>query len=154
MHDIGAMNDEAPELFLSNQLCFLVYRLEREINARYRPLLEGLGLTYPQYLVMLVLWERGECTVGSLCQALGLDTGTVSPLLKRLDARGLVTRTRDPADERTVRVGLTGAGQELKRKARTVPVALAECLGVKEDDYPDIRQFLVSLLESFPPGEG
>lgn len=145
---------EAPELYLSNQLCFLVYRLEREITARYRPLLEKIGLTYPQYLVMLVLWEEEKSTVGNICTALGLDTGTVSPLLKRLEARGLLQRTRDKADERTVLVSLTPAGRELKEEARAVPLALASCLGVDVAAYRDSQAFLQGMLAAMEGRSG
>ena len=86
-----------PELLLSNQLCFLVHRLNRGITSRYRPLLAKLGLTYPQYLVLLALWERDGQGVGELCTALDLDTGTMSPLLKRLAAAGLLERRRGAA---------------------------------------------------------
>ena len=81
-----------PELLLSNQVCFLFHRIDRAIVARYKPLLTGLGLTYPQYLAMLALWERESLTVGQLCDALVLDTGTVSPMIKRLKSLGLVTK--------------------------------------------------------------
>mgnify|MGYP006395178641 FL=1 len=94
------------ELLLSNQLCFLVYRLDREINARYRPLLAELGLTYPQYLVMLVLWEEDNLSISAVCERLKLDTGTISPLIKRLEGLKLVKRKRSKEDERSVRVML------------------------------------------------
>lgn len=117
-----------PELLLENQICFRVYALEKEILSAYRPHLDVLGLTYPQYLAMLVLWEKRRATVGEVCEALGLDTGTVSPLLKRIEAMGLVERQRDPEDERTVRVSLTASGKALEEEARKVPAALASCL--------------------------
>ena len=91
-----------PELLLSDQLCFLVHRLDRAIVDRYRPLLAALELTYPQYLAMLVLWEREEAGIGELCRLLDLDTGTVSPLVKRLEVAGLVERRRKSDDERAV----------------------------------------------------
>lgn len=109
------------ELLLSNQLCFLVYRLDREINARYRPLLAELGLTYPQYLVMLVLWEEDNLSISAVCERLKLDTGTISPLIKRLEGLKLVKRKRSKEDERSVRVKLTQTGSELREKARPIP---------------------------------
>jgi MarR family transcriptional regulator, organic hydroperoxide resistance regulator len=135
-----------PELRLSNQICFLVYRLNREINARYRPLLRDLGLTYPQYLIMLILWEQDGRTVGQLCSSLGLDTGTVSPLLKRMERGGLVTRTRDAGDERTVTVDLTPAGTMLEKRAQPVPKAIATCLGLSREGYGVLHSRLRTIL--------
>ncbi|MBN1242500.1 MAG: MarR family transcriptional regulator [Spirochaetales bacterium] len=118
-----------PQLALDAQVCFLVYRLEHRIMELYRPLLEPLGLTYPQYLAMLALWEHGPMSVGRLSELLRLDSGTVSPLLKRMEKAGLVTRTRSPEDERSVRVELTRSGTELEEKAASVPLKLVSCLG-------------------------
>ena len=117
-----------PELLLRNQVCFRVYALEREILSVYRPLLLKLGLTYPQYLAMLVLWEKGEADVGELCSELALDTGTVSPLLKRLESAGLVERKRSTVDERSVRVSLTKEGAGLEKKALSLPRLVSGCL--------------------------
>lgn len=140
-----------PELLLENQICFRVYALEKEILAAYRPHLDILGLTYPQYLAMLALWERQRATVGEICEALGLDTGTVSPLLKRLEAMGLVERQREPEDERTVRVSLTASGSALEEEARKIPGALASCLFQgegenAEDNYAQLRDALDAAL--------
>ncbi|WP_060906920.1 MarR family winged helix-turn-helix transcriptional regulator, partial [Streptomyces scabiei] len=105
-------NHEEPEqhgsLLLDQQLCFALYAAQRAVTAAYRPLLDELGLTYPQYLVMLSLWERGETTVKELTGALRLDYGTLSPLLKRLESAGLLSRERSLRDERSVRIALTG----------------------------------------------
>ncbi len=117
-----------PQLLLSNQLCFRFYALERELMAAYRPLLNHLGLTYAQYITMLYLWEHEEGTVGELCMALSLDTGTMSPLLKRLETSGMIERHRLPSDERTVMVQLTKKGRELEQKAVSVPEHIASCL--------------------------
>jgi len=136
-----------PDMLLSNQLCFLVHRLDREISARYRPLLSELGLTYPQYLAMLALWEREALTVGELCGLLYLDTGTVSPLVKRLAAAGLVERRRSPSDERSVVIRLTDAGRELERRAAGVPGAIAACLLADLDEYHELKSTLSGLLE-------
>jgi len=116
------------ELLLENQICFRVYSLEKEIQAAYRPILEELGLTYAQYITMLVLWEKREASVGEVCAALSLDTGTVSPLLKRLEASGLIRRRRAQEDERTVMVSLSPEGEALEERARRVPGALVSCL--------------------------
>lgn len=120
-------NEEIPDagsLLLDEQLCFALYAAQRAVTAAYRPLLEELGLTYPQYLVLLVLWERGETTVKELAGALRLDYGTVSPLLKRLESAGVVRRERAVGDERSVLVACTGRGEELRERAARVPGAL------------------------------
>lgn len=119
--------DTAP-LLLENQICFRVYSLEKSIMAAYKPILRTLGLTYPQYLVMLVLWEKRESTIGGLCESLGLDTGTVSPLVKRMEKSGLLERHRQPADERTVVVVLTEKGSRLRQEAVQVPHMIGSCL--------------------------
>lgn len=135
-----------PELLLSNQLCFLVHRLDRAIGAQYRPLLARLGLTYPQYLAMLALWEKDALEVGQLCTMLNLDTGTVSPLLKRLEAQGLVQKRRSRDDERVVTVSLTPAGRALEDHARTVPGAMATCLLAQPQEYQELKATLSGLL--------
>ncbi len=140
-----------PELLLSNQICFLVHRLDRAIAARYRPLLAQLGLTYPQYLAMLALWEKEELGIGELCAMLDLDTGTVSPLVKRLESAGLAARARRSDDERAVTVRLTERGRNLEAGARRVPGALASCLLADEADYLELKarlSGLISRLES------
>jgi len=112
-------------LQLDQQLCFAVYSASRALTRAYAPLLEPLGLTYPQYLAMLVLWEDDGVAVKDLGARLGLDSGTLTPLLKRLEQQGLVKRRRDKDDERIVRIDLTTAGRTLRTKARKVPVMLA-----------------------------
>ena len=112
------------ELSLDRQLCFAVYAAAQAFNAIYKPLLAPLGLTYPQYLVMLVLWEADDLSVTAIGARLGLDSGTLTPLLKRLETAGLVTRLRDAADERQLRIVLTRAGRALKAKARGIPKKL------------------------------
>lgn len=111
-------------LKLDNQLCFSLYSTSLAMTRLYKPLLDGLGLTYPQYLVMLALWEEDGRTVSALGQRLSLDSGTLTPLLKRLEAAGLITRLRDAADERRLRVTLTAAGRRLKTRAARVPACL------------------------------
>jgi DNA-binding MarR family transcriptional regulator len=117
-------------LKLDRQVCFPIYAASNLLTRLYRPLLAEIGLTYPQYLVMLVLWETPSRTVGELGAALHLDSGTLTPLLKRLEASGLVDRTRDPDDERRVIITLTAAGRTLKKKAASVPEALMERSGL------------------------
>jgi len=117
-------------LKLDNQLCFAVYSASLAMTRLYKPLLDKLHLTYPQYLVMLALWERDGLMVSELGTQLSLDSGTLTPLLKRLEANGLVTRLRDVADERRVHITLTAAGRRLKAKAASVPACLmaaSEC---------------------------
>jgi MarR family transcriptional regulator, organic hydroperoxide resistance regulator len=111
-------------LRLDNQLCFAVYAAAQAFTATYKPLLEPLGLTYPQYLTMLVLWEEDGLTVSAIGERLGLDSGTLTPLLKRLEAAGFVNRTRGTADERQVLIALTPAGRSLKQKAKGIPAKL------------------------------
>jgi DNA-binding MarR family transcriptional regulator len=110
---------------LDEQLCFALYSASRALTRAYAPLLEPLGLTYPQYLVLLVLWERDGVPVNQLGERLALDSGTLTPLLKRLAAQGLVERRRGEDDERVVRIHLTPAGRALRSKARKVPMELA-----------------------------
>jgi DNA-binding MarR family transcriptional regulator len=111
-------------LHLDNQLCFAVYAAAQAFTATYKPLLDPMGLTYPQYLTMLVLWEDDGLTVSAIGDRLGLDSGTLTPLLKRLEAAGMLSRTRDATDERQVRIALTPPGQSLRQKAKGIPAKL------------------------------
>ncbi|MES9521750.1 MarR family winged helix-turn-helix transcriptional regulator [Streptomyces capoamus] len=142
-------NEDAAEgsLLLDDQLCFALYAAQRAVTAAYRPLLDGLGVTYPQYLVLLVLWERGETTVKELARALRLDYGTVSPLLKRLEGAGLVRRERAPDDERSVLVACTGRGEELRERAACVPGALLTTTGLGAPEIARLRGELWRLTE-------
>lgn len=117
-----ASSDQPVEILrLDNQLCFALYGAANRMTRLYRPMLDALGLTYPQYLAMLVLWEASPRTVGALGEALDLDSNTLTPLLKRLETSGLVTRDRDPEDERRVIVALTDKGRALRDQAVTIP---------------------------------
>lgn len=135
------------KLLLSNQVCFLFYQIDREITSLYRPFLDRLGLTYPQYLVMLVLWEEDNIAVGHLVERLALDTGTVSPLVKRMEKAGLLIRSRDDNDERVVRIILTEKGTALKKTAASVPDSLASCLDLSHGEYLKLKKEMTSLLE-------
>jgi len=127
----------AAHLRLDQQLCFPLYAASNLMTRLYRPLLDELGLTYPQYLAMLVLWEASPCTVSALGERLLLDSGTLTPLLKRLETAGLVRRTRDAADERRVLVSLTADGQALQSRAASVPHSLTcRVLGMPEGTAP------------------
>jgi MarR family transcriptional regulator, organic hydroperoxide resistance regulator len=114
----------ATELLLGNQLCFAIYSTAHAFNRVYKPLLKRLGLTYPQYLVMLVLWERDGLPVKDIGERLFLDSGTLTPLLKRLEAAELINRTRGTEDERQVLIALTSRGQALREKAKALPQAI------------------------------
>jgi MarR family transcriptional regulator, organic hydroperoxide resistance regulator len=138
----------ADELRLDQQVCFALYAASRAVIGLYRPLLGALGLTYPQYLVMLVLWEHGSATVKELSGRLELDSGTLSPLLKRLAAGGLVTRRRSSADERTVEVELTDAGRALRSRARMVPRKIAGATGLSDEELVALRSGLLHLTET------
>ena len=118
-----------PALLLDNQLCFALYSTSLAMTKIYKPLLAPLGLTYPQYLVMLVLWEQDGVMVSELGERLYLDSGTLTPLLKRLEASGLIARLRDVADERRVHLTLTSAGRRLKAKAAAIPACVASAAG-------------------------
>jgi MarR family transcriptional regulator, organic hydroperoxide resistance regulator len=132
-------------LSLASQLCFAVYSTAHAFNRVYKPLLDPLGLTYPQYLVMLVLWEHDDQSVKALGDRLFLDSGTLTPLLKRLEAAGLVRRTRDRADERQVRIALTDTGVALRARAKSVPAAIACASGLGAEDVEQTRDRLLDL---------
>ena len=134
-------------LLLDQQLCFALYAASRSVTAIYRPLLEPLGLTYPQYLVMLVLWEQDGLTVGELGQRLQLDSGTLTPLLKRLQAAGHLTRQRRQQDEREVDIRLTEAGLALRDRAEGIPACLAQCMQLPFDQMTALRDELHRLTQ-------
>ena len=138
-------NTPAPPLRLSEQLCFAVYSAAHAFTRFYKPLLGTLGVTYPQYLVLLALWETDELTVSAIGERLMLDSGTLSPLLKRLEAMGLVTRTRDPADERQVRVALTEKGRSLRTVAEGFPAQILEASHCSTDEIVALRDALFLL---------
>lgn len=115
-----------PHLLLDNQVCFALYSTSLAMTKLYKPLLDAIGLTYPQYLVMLVLWEQDSPTVSDLGERLFLDSGTLTPLLKRLEASGLLERQRDPQDERRVRITLTPEGRALRERAESVPACVLQ----------------------------
>ena len=124
--DAPLLASSPPALLLSNQLCFALYSASLAMTKLYKPLLAQLGLTYPQYLVMLVLWEQDGVTVSQLGERLFLDSGTLTPLLKRLEASGLLARERDVQDERRVRITLTAPGRALRLEAERIPACVLE----------------------------
>jgi MarR family transcriptional regulator, organic hydroperoxide resistance regulator len=134
-------------LKLDRQLCFALYSASLAMTKFYKPLLEPLGLTYPQYLVMLVLWEADGLTVGQVGERLLLDSGTLTPLLKRLEAQGLLQRLRDAEDERRVLLQLTAAGRTLRARALAVPEALACASGCELDELVAMTARLKTLRD-------
>jgi MarR family transcriptional regulator, organic hydroperoxide resistance regulator len=128
-----------PSVALDDQLCFALYAASRAVTARYRPMLEALGLTYPQYLVMMLLWEQDNQTVGQLGHRLALDSGTLSPLLKRLTAAGLVTRHRRVEDERSVSIALTDAGRALEDKSVSISEVMIDAIGFDAAEFDDLK---------------
>lgn len=148
------MAPEKDPLKLDSMLCFAVYAAGHAFTRFYKPRLDALGLTYPQYLVFLVLWEGDGLTVKALGDKLFLDSGTITPMVKRLEARGLVRRQRDEEDERQVRIFLTPEGRALRAQALAVPLAVGEALGgdaeagaVMRRDLEQLRQRLDDALE-------
>lgn len=135
-------------LGLDHQLCFALYSASRAMTAVYRPILTELNLTYPQYLVLLALWEEDRATVSRLGERLRLDSGTLSPLLKRLETNGLIRRERSASDERLVEVTLTPAGRHLERKVQCIPEKLALATGIAEREATDLRDAVRQLTDA------
>ncbi|WP_409342973.1 MarR family winged helix-turn-helix transcriptional regulator [Paenibacillus sp. MBLB4367] len=133
-------------LKLDNQLCFAIYACSREVTKLYRPMLDELGVTYPQYLVLLVLWEKDEVTVKELGDRLYLDSGTLTPLLKRMEAAKLVVRKRSGDDERKVMISLTEEGKALQSQACTVPERLVEQSGLSVEAFTRLLHDFKGLL--------
>ncbi len=133
-------------LKLENQLCFPLYAASREILRKYTPLLKKINLTYTQYIVMMVLWEKSELTVGELGKKLYLDTGTLSPLLKAMEEKGLLERNRSKADERIVTVKITEKGEELQKEAMSVPEEMGKCIHLEADEAKALYGLLYKLL--------
>lgn len=139
------MDEDA--LRLDRQVCFPLYAASNMLTRLYRPVLAELGLTYPQYLVMLVLWQEETRSVGALGERLHLDSGTLTPLLKRMEAAGFVRRTRDATDERRVMISLTDAGKALREPALKIPGRLAGGLGLSDADVDGLRDTVQGLVE-------
>lgn len=130
------------EVLLDDRLCLALYAASRAMTARYRPILSRLSLTYPQYLVMVFLWELGPATLGDIGERLHLESSTLSPMLKRLEALNLVTRRRNPEDERSVTVDLTERGRSLKSLAISIPAEIGEAVGLSDSEQ---RQLVIEL---------
>lgn len=134
-------------LHLDNQLCFALYSTSLMLTKAYKPLLQSIGLTYPQYLAMLVLWEGDGITVSEISARLLTDPGSLTPLLKRLEAEGLITRTRSSADERVVELRLTAQGRALQKKAEGFPACIAEALGQSGSELLALKDDVIALRD-------
>jgi MarR family transcriptional regulator, organic hydroperoxide resistance regulator len=146
--DLSDSTDIADPLALEQQVCFALSVAARGVVAVYRPLLEPLGLTHPQYLVMLALWQHVPLSVRELSRLLQLDPGTLSPLLKRLEAIGYLRRERDRADERSLAVTLTATGQALRSRAEQIPPAVVERLGMPIEDLRHLHAALTQVIQA------
>lgn len=144
------MEDNYPKLKLENQICFPLYAVSRLITQQYKPLLDKLGVTYPQYLVLLVLWEKDDIPVKAIAQRLFLETNTLTPLLKRMERQGLIKRERSKKDERVVNISLSSEGANMKHYAAEIPEKLIEklsCFHDGEDDSISLKVILEKLLK-------
>ncbi len=142
-------NERYEALKLDNQLCFPLYACAKEIVRRYKPFLDEIDLTYTQYIAMMVLWEEREINVKELGSRLYLDSGTLTPVLKRLEQKGIITRQRDDKDERVLIVSITKEGDELKDKAVEIPVKMAGCVSLEPQDAAELYRLLHKLLAGF-----
>lgn len=134
-------------LKIENQLCFPLYACAREVVKRYTPFLDEIDLTYTQYIVMMVLWDRKSMTVKELGQILYLDSGTLTPLLKKMEAKGLLSRKRSEADERNLIVTITEQGENLREKAVSVPGRIAQCVMLEPEEAMTLYRLLYKLLD-------
>lgn len=150
--DVEHTGSDEVSLLLEDQLCFALYAAQRAVTNRYRPLLEEFNLTYPQYLVMLVLWQHGSLPIKSLGSLLQLDYGTLTPLLKRLQAHGLIRRERQASDERSVQISLTEQGTELHERARVIPTAMGEAVAFTMQEFQDAKSLLERLTANVSAG--
>lgn len=142
------MEEHYPKLQLENQLCFSIYATSREITKVYRPLLNQLGVTYPQYLALLVLWEHGTVSVKEIGELLYLDSGTLTPMLKRMEDQGLVIRKRSNEDERVVFISLTNKGKELRDKACHIPEQVFKMSNRTDEELQKLSIQLQQLLQA------
>ena len=142
------MSDKYDVLKIDNQLCFPLYACAKEIVRKYKPFLDEIDLTYTQYIAMLVLWEEKEINVKALGKRLYLDSGTLTPVLKRLEQKGLISRQRDSRDERNLIVRLSEQGEALKEKAVEIPHKMAGCVTLSEDDAAQLYRILHEMLSN------
>jgi len=139
---------EYPQLQLDSQLCFPLYACARKVTGAYNPLLKPLGLTYTQYIVMLELWEKEKEKVGDLCRRLYLDCGTMTPMLKKMEESGWITRCRCREDERVVYVTLTEKGKALREEVKDIPAKLGSCISIPREDALQLYRLLYKLLDA------
>ena len=142
------MSDPYEALRLKSQVCFPLYACSKELVRRYKPFLDPLGLTYTQYITMMVLWEHGQIQAGRLGELLYLDSGTLTPLLKKLEQKGYVTRRRDTHDERVLTGSVTPEGMRLQEAASTVPQCMAGCLGLSAGEGAQLYALLYKALHA------
>lgn len=140
------MSDKYDVLKLDNQLCFPLYACAKEIVRKYKPFLDEIDLTYTQYITMMVMWESKKINVKELGERLYLDSGTLTPLLKRLEQKGLVKRERDSTDERVLIVSITEAGEALKEQAVEIPYKMGGCVNLDKDDVKELYRILRKML--------
>lgn len=141
------MSDKYDALKIENQVCFPLYACAKEVVKQYKPFLDPLDLTYTQYIAMMVLWERKEITVKELGKILYLDSGTLTPVLKKMEAKGYVTRMRDKNDERNLNVRLTPAGDALKERAVSIPMEIGKCVNLTQEEAISLYQLLHKVLD-------
>ena len=147
-----SMYDYKEAMKLKNQLCFPLYAAARCVTGLYTPWLKPLGLTYTQYLVFLVLWEQDGIPVGEICEKLMLDNGTVSPLLKKMEKAGYITRSRSQEDDRIVVITLTDQGRDLQEQAKDIPEKVGSCIDLPPEEAQELYKLLYELLQK-PKGE-
>jgi len=135
-------------LKLENQFCFPLYACARQVVRLYTPYLNELGITYTQYITLMVLWEKGDVPIKELTKALYLDTGTMTPLLRKMEQNGLITRTRSKEDERVVTISLTDKGWALREKAASIPAAVGSCIDLPQEDAQKLYQTLYQILNA------
>ncbi|MEI3791687.1 MULTISPECIES: MarR family winged helix-turn-helix transcriptional regulator [unclassified Chryseobacterium] len=138
--------ENSKSLQLENQICFPLYVIAKEITGLYRPFLDEIDITYPQYLVMMVLWENDGLAVNHIGEKLFLDSGTLTPLLKRLESKGIISRKRKKEDERVVEVFLTEAGKQLQQKACEIPGKIQTKIGVETEDLLHLKETILKIL--------
>lgn len=142
------MNENYDVLKLENQLCFPLYACSKEVVKKYKPLLDQIDLTYTQYITMMVMWDKKEINVKELGNCLYLDSGTLTPVLKKLEGKGYLARKRSEQDERNLIVTLTQAGEELKKEAVSIPAQLAQCVNLTQQEAKTLYELLYKILKT------
>lgn len=144
-------NSKYEALKIEKQLCFPLYACSREVIKRYKPYLDEIDLTYTQYITMMVLWEEKALTVKELGERLYLDSGTLTPLLKKMEGKGIITRKRSREDERNLIVSLTPSGEKLKERAAEIPARMAQCLKLEPEEAAQLYRLLYKMLDRTDP---